>query len=123
MPDELFSDASISRSLKQNDAKVVLTWMSKPENGGRVEWIHSTECFVYWRTPSEFAEMIHNWVDETGQKGTVLTFYELRESDAVRNKEWKNMDEELLGRVLNVLVKKGKAQIFGQEESAGIKFF
>lgn len=67
--------------------------------------------------------MIYDWVDETGQKGAVLTIYELREGDAVRNQSWREMDEGMLKRVLSVLVKRGKAQIFGQDDNAGVKFF
>jgi ESCRT-II complex subunit VPS25 len=33
------------------------------------------------------------------------------------------MDTEVLLKALNILVKRGKAQIFGQEESQGVKFF
>jgi ESCRT-II complex subunit VPS25 len=33
------------------------------------------------------------------------------------------MEEGMLRKVLGVLVKKGRAQIFGQEEGAGVKFF
>lgn len=66
---------------------------------------------------------MHGWVDETGQKGTVLTVYELREGEAVQNKEWKGMDEGMMRKVLNVLVKNGKAQIFGQADGEGVKFY
>ena len=67
--------------------------------------------------------MIYGWVDETGQKGRVLTVYELREGEAVGGKEWVGMEEEMLRKVLGVLVKKGRAQVFGVEEEAGVKFF
>jgi ESCRT-II complex subunit VPS25 len=33
------------------------------------------------------------------------------------------MEEEMLRKVLGVLVKKGRAQVFGVEEEAGVKFF
>lgn len=33
------------------------------------------------------------------------------------------MDPELLQRSLQVLVKRGKAQIFGSDNSLGVKFF
>jgi len=33
------------------------------------------------------------------------------------------MDHQLLQKTLNVLVKKGKAQIFGAEDQQGVKFF
>ncbi|KAK5123188.1 hypothetical protein LTR85_003387 [Meristemomyces frigidus] len=130
LPTDLFSNANIHRSLKPGDVRTVLDHMSKPENGPRIDWIPSTtrneqssSCYVYWKTPGEWADALHGWVDETGQKGTVLTVYELREGDAVRSKEWRDMDEGMLRKVLNVLVKRGKAQIFGQEENAGVKFF
>ena len=104
--------------------------MSNPENGPRIEWILSTtrgeqssSCYVYWKTPGEWADALYSWVDETGQKGAVLTVYELREGDAMKSKDWRDMDETLLRKVLNVLIKRGKAQVFGQEENAGVKFF
>ncbi|SMQ46885.1 unnamed protein product [Zymoseptoria tritici ST99CH_1A5] len=129
-PADLFGNASIKRSLKSADVRTVLDYMSKPENGPRIEWIPSTgrgeqssTCYIYWKTPAEWADTIYSWIDDTGQKGTVLTIYELREGDAVQGKEWKDIDETLLRKVLAVLVKRGKGQIFGQEESAGIKFF
>jgi len=37
--------------------------------------------------------------------------------------EFHGMDAELLQKALSVLVKRGKAQIFGQEDSQGVKFF
>lgn len=37
--------------------------------------------------------------------------------------EFHGLDHELLQKALNVLVKRGKAQIFGQEDSQGVKFF
>ena len=58
-----------------------------------------------------------------GQKGAVLTVYELREGDAVMGREWGGMEEGMLRKVLGVLVKRGKAQVFGQQEGEGVKFF
>ena len=37
--------------------------------------------------------------------------------------ELHEMDEEVLLKALNILVKRGKAQIFGQDDSQGVKFF
>jgi ESCRT-II complex subunit VPS25 len=52
-----------------------------------------------------------------------LTIYELRESEAVEKQEWVGMDEDMLRRCLDVLVKKGRAQVFGQADGSGVKFF
>ena len=131
-PPDLFANQSIHRGLSEPDIRAVLDHMALPLNGSRVEWIpaaggsrgeRSASCWVYWRTLAEWADLIYGWVDETGQKGSVLTVYELREGEAVGAKEWVGMEEEMLKKVLGVLVKKGRAQIFGQDEGAGVKFF
>lgn len=67
--------------------------------------------------------VLEEWVDRTGQKGTVLTLYEIVEGDASRKEEFFGMDMELLIRSLGISVKRGKAQIFGGEGSEGVKFF
>jgi ESCRT-II complex subunit VPS25 len=106
--------------------------MSTSEGGFRAEWVKSGSnkdnkdknvAWLWWRRPEEWADRINDWVHETGQKGTVLTIYELRESDAVATHEWVTMDEDQLRTCLDVLVKKGKAQVFGQHDGAGVKFF
>jgi hypothetical protein len=64
--------------------------MASKEGGERVEWIKQTKgdegretrCWIYWRRPEEWGQLIYDWVDETGQKGAVLTLYELVEGDA-----------------------------------------
>ncbi|KAK4508352.1 hypothetical protein PRZ48_002090 [Zasmidium cellare] len=126
-PSDLFNNTSIKRSLKLNDIRTALEHMSQPSTGPLIEWIapvsrgeQSNTCWVYWRSLGEWADTIYNWVDETGQKGAVLTVYELREGDAVKGKEWQDIDEALLRKILGVLVKRGKCQIFGQEENAGV---
>lgn len=84
---------------------------------------NSDVYWVYWRTPEEWGALVEAWVDETAQKGTVLTLYELTEGEAVRGTEFYGLDPELLQKALQVLVKRGKAQIFGQEDQQGVKFF
>jgi ESCRT-II complex subunit VPS25 len=41
----------------------------------------------------------------------------------ILNEEFHGMDPELLQKALSVLVKRGKAQVFGQEDQQGVKFF
>jgi ESCRT-II complex subunit VPS25 len=69
----------------------------------------------------------------------VLTLYELSESEATVTQgmervlvpgrlvdsllEFHGMDPEVLQKALHVLVKRGKAQVFGQEDQQGVKFF
>jgi ESCRT-II complex subunit len=64
--------------------------MASPAGGERVEWVGvakgktSERCWVYWRRPEEWAGVVEGWVEGTGQKGTVLTLYEIGEGDASR---------------------------------------
>ncbi|KAH6605708.1 vacuolar -sorting-associated [Trichoderma cornu-damae] len=112
--------------------------------------------FVYWRKPEEWAALVEAFVEDTAQKGSVLTVYELTEGDNTRGAgmptmppkaarplrrnpgpamlrartganrgvtEFHGMDNQVLMKALNILAKRGKAQIFGSEDSLGVKFF
>ncbi|KAK0708158.1 ESCRT-II complex subunit-domain-containing protein [Lasiosphaeris hirsuta] len=126
---DLFHNRALSRRLALADAREVIEFLRKDgraeyaggdaaatADGGDVVWI-------YWRTPEEWAALVEGWVEETGQKGGVLTLYELTEGDATRGTELHGLDSDLLQKALSVLVKRGRAQIFGQEDSQGVKFF
>ena len=67
--------------------------------------------------------MVYNWVEGTGQKGSVLTVYELSQGDGVKGSDLYELDAEVVNKCLNVLVKRGKAQVFGEGEGKGVKFF
>jgi len=150
----LFFNSKLKKRLSLNDAREVLDWITKeegPDKQGppRAEWIgkegEKSSAWIYWRRPEEWAEVISEWVEGTGQKNTVLTLYELTESEgtlstgmllfavwcyltevwrkAKINVEFHSMDPEVLQKSLAVLVKRGKAQIFGSEDQEGVKFF
>lgn len=101
--------------------------MASKEGDHRAEWIGpSTEkasVWIWWRKPEEWGGALEAWVDETGQKGTVLTLYELVEGEATEGQEFHGMDMEVLRKSLATLVKKGKAHVFGGEGQEGVKFF
>ena len=109
--------------------------MATPEGGNRAEFVNTSakkkgeeegeggKVWIFWRRPEEWAVALEEWVDRTGQKGTVLTLYEIAQGDASRREEFHGMDPELVQRSLGVCVKRGKAQVFGSEGSEGVKFF
>ncbi|KAF6227787.1 hypothetical protein HO173_007499 [Letharia columbiana] len=142
----LFKNAELRKRLSVNDALQVVDWMTRDEGGRRAEWIDGGveakggTTWVYWKRPEEWAEVIVGWVEDTGQKNTVLTLYELMNGEMTvgqgivpREKRSKSnahgmldfhgMDAELFHRSLAVLVKRGKAQVFGSEDQQGVKFF
>ncbi|KAI0849832.1 ESCRT-II complex, vps25 subunit [Daldinia vernicosa] len=142
--EDLFRNRRLGRSLRLSDAREVLEFMRKE---GRAEPVAAVGkdgsgsgsgnggggggggggagdvYWVYWRTPEEWAGLVEAWVDETAQKGAVLTLYELTDGEGTRGTEFYGLDPDLLQKALQVLVKRGKAQIFGQEDQQGVKFF
>ncbi|EHK23847.1 uncharacterized protein TRIVIDRAFT_26754, partial [Trichoderma virens Gv29-8] len=136
---DLFFNRGIDRRLAPPDIREVLDFMRKD---GRAEFVRSGSSngaadasssasaasagdvvFLYWRKPEEWAALVEAFVEETAQKGSVLTVYELTEGENTRGTEFHGMDNQVLMKALNILVKRGKAQIFGSEDSLGVKFF
>ncbi|KAJ4861658.1 ESCRT-II complex subunit domain-containing protein [Trichoderma breve] len=134
---DLFFNRGIDRRLSPPDIREVLDFMRKD---GRAEFLRPGESngaadtsssaaaggdvvFLYWRKPEEWAALVEAFVEETAQKGSVLTVYELTEGENTRGTEFHGMDNQVLMKALNILVKRGKAQIFGSEDSLGVKFF
>jgi ESCRT-II complex subunit VPS25 len=97
---ELFKNQQINRGLNKQVLIDILKHMQT--NGGSVEFLFNnnnhngttaalvgvgkgskeiTGCYVYWKTPLEWAETLYNWIRETGQQNSILTFYELTEQD------------------------------------------
>ena len=124
----LFHNPTLHKRLSPKDAKDVIDYMASREGDERAEWIGSQKdeariAWIWWRKPEEWATLLEHWVDETGQKGTVLTLYELVDSEATEKQDFHQMDMEVLRKSLGTLVKKGRAQVFGSDSEQGVKFF
>lgn len=73
---------------------------------------------ILWCTLEEWAELLHSHVEKTGQLGSILTVYELTKlEDSVIHEEFRNIDYTLFVRILEVLMKQGKAQILKSEDN------
>lgn len=122
---ELFHNATLKKRLSLNDARAIIDFMASPAGDHRAEWMspEKNAVWIWWRKPDEWAALIAAWVEETGQKGVVLTLYELVEGEATENQEFYGLDMQVLRRALDTLVKKGKAQVFGTDDQQGVKFF
>jgi ESCRT-II complex subunit VPS25 len=82
---DLFVNRKLDRRLQFDDIRDVVSFMHAD---GRVEYVgggtSGDVVFLYWRKPEEWAELVENYVEETGQKGSVLTVYELVEGDGTK---------------------------------------
>lgn len=122
---ELFSNNKIHRQVKMDMLKEILDFMANKHDG---EWLDSgkKEVFlIYWKTLDEWADIMINWVEETGQRNSVLTYYELVEGNTLINTELYKIDPIILKKAINILVKKDMAQVLRStnEDEFGVKFF
>lgn len=122
---ELFTNKKIQRHVKMDMLKEILDFMANKHNG---EWMDSGKkdvFLIYWRTLNEWADMLMQWIEDTGQRNNILTYYELTEGNALINTEFYKIDPIILKKVIEVLVKKGTAQVLRgtNEDEFGIKFF
>ena len=104
MNSPLFHNAQIRKRLNFQDARKVLEWMASEDGGRRAEWVGKEQekamVWVWWRRPEEWAEVLSGWVEETGQKGSVLTLYELTQGAATVDQ---GTSCECSGKSLNVI--------------------
>ncbi|OLL24596.1 Vacuolar protein-sorting-associated protein 25 [Neolecta irregularis DAH-3] len=121
--DELFHNKAINRKLKVEVLKEIIDDMVKQRSA---EYVNSKKhgAWVYWRTPEEWADYLANWIDATGQKGAVLTMFELSQGELVVGSELEGIEPVILRKALEVLGKRGLAQLLKSADSeTGVKFF
>ncbi|CAK9785673.1 ESCRT-II complex, vps25 subunit [Cutaneotrichosporon oleaginosum] len=122
-PGEVFTNGKIQRRLLPPALRQVLAHMAEqgtaaPESKGASTYL------LYWRKPEEWGQVIHDWASDSGQTGTIMTFYEITDGDASYTAEFAGLPAQLLRRSLETLVKKGKAQLIrsGDGEGDGVRF-
>ncbi|KAI1263205.1 ESCRT-II complex, vps25 subunit [Xylariaceae sp. FL1019] len=131
--EDLFHNRRLKKRLSPSDAREVLEHMRRDgradvvnsggKGGGGGDGGGGDVWYVYWRTPEEWASLLETYVEDTAQKGAVLTLYEIVNAEGGRGSEFHGLDVEILQKALQVLVKRGKAQIFGHDDQLGVKFF
>ncbi|OAA51871.1 vacuolar protein-sorting-associated protein [Metarhizium rileyi] len=85
---DLFSNRRINRRLGLADIRQVIDFMRKD---GRAEYAGGDKnrdggdvVYVYWKKPEEWAALVEAYVEDTAQKGSVLTIYELTDGEGTR---------------------------------------
>lgn len=124
LTDPLFTNSSISRSLKLDTLREIIEFMASQSQAEYLSKKHD-EALIYWRSPEDWAQLLHRQIDATGQSNAVMTVYELTEADEAQKTEFWQMDKVMLKKVVEVLAKKGKAAIMkgSDGEEQGVKFF
>jgi ESCRT-II complex subunit VPS25 len=130
---ELFSNKKIDRKLNIEFICLVIDELRKLH---KAEWIDNVsdakqkqqkpprKCLVLWHTIDEWSKLIYDYVCKSTLQNTVCTFYELVESDDVRNEEFFKINLVLFKKALGLLQIQHKAEVFIIDDgSEGVKFF
>lgn len=115
----LFHNARLKKRLGSKDAKDIVDYMVSREGDERAEWTGADKAsaWIWWRKPEEWASVVEGWVDETGQKGTVLTFYELVEEKQRRHKSFMAWTWKYCTRVSTPLLRRAKPRSLATKTS------
>ncbi|KAJ9108064.1 hypothetical protein QFC20_003633 [Naganishia adeliensis] len=121
---DVFHNSAINRRLQPPAIKQFVSHLLKEGLISPDPPQQSSTYLIYWKKPEEWASIIYTWVSDHGLTGSIMTFYELTEGDMAHTTEFYQLPPSLLRRALDVLVKRGKAQVFkGEDVAEGVKFF
>uniref|UniRef100_A0A1B0C073 Vacuolar protein-sorting-associated protein 25 n=1 Tax=Glossina palpalis gambiensis TaxID=67801 RepID=A0A1B0C073_9MUSC len=118
----LYCNESVNRRLS---ADMILKILTKLQASGHAQQLDKkgNEWLVYWHTLEEYGNTIYEWIQETGQTNTVCTLYEISSGEFTNDKEFHEIDEDVLIKVLRLLEERGKCELIELDGSyGGIKF-
>jgi len=118
---DIFWNPRIKRVMKPRHLEILIENMVNAGQAAYEPIRQTSSVLIYWRTPEEWAELLHEWATNTGQLNTILTFYEITSPEAPS--QFTDVPLPLLRKVLAVLTKTGRAQIIEGAEGGGVRFF
>ncbi|KAH8277685.1 hypothetical protein KR018_003551 [Drosophila ironensis] len=90
---------------------------ASPLDKRRQEWQ------VHWHTLEEYAGMVYEWIQATGQANSICTLYEIASGEGSAQQDFHDVDEAVLLGALKLLEEKGKCELIEMDGSHGVKFF
>ncbi|CAG8581902.1 4010_t:CDS:2 [Diversispora eburnea] len=82
-------------------------------------------ALIYWRKPEEWASLIDKWVFDCGLNNSIVTIYEILHGESSEGMEFHDLNQTILLKALDILVKRGAAQLLqgSSADDLGVKFF
>ncbi|KAH9169866.1 ESCRT-II complex vps25 subunit [Lactarius sanguifluus] len=119
--DEVLRNPRINKRLMPNHLVHLLDVMVNKDLAVYEPVKQTRAVLLYWRSPEEWADALHEWATNTGQLNTILTFYEI--SDPPVPSALSGIPESLLRGAIAVLAKSGRAQLISISDGDGVRFF
>ncbi|CAD7089166.1 unnamed protein product [Hermetia illucens] len=118
----LFCNNALKRRLPTEGRLAVMehlqgTGHAAPLDKRRTNWQ------VYWHTLDEWAKIIYDWSQRTGQTNSVCTIYEISNGDNSVGEEFHELDQDVVLKALKLLEEQGKCELMLFDDSQGVKFF
>ncbi|KAI0072294.1 ESCRT-II complex vps25 subunit [Panus rudis PR-1116 ss-1] len=118
--DEIFRNERINRRLLSPHLEYILSQMVIKNQAVYDPPKQTKSVLLFWRTPEEWAEVLHEWASTTGQLNTILTFYEIIEPSVPS--PLAGIPISILRKAINILGKTGRAQIIAVADGEGVRF-
>ncbi len=117
----LFRNNSINRQLSNDSIKAIFDDLHQ---NGSIEWFDKKQdkCYVYWKRPEEWAQLIYKWALDKALINSVCTLYEITSSDDTIGYDFHGLNQNILLKALQSLENEGKAAIINFDGNSGVKF-
>ncbi|RWS11378.1 vacuolar protein-sorting-associated protein 25-like protein, partial [Dinothrombium tinctorium] len=118
LKNEIFCNRKINRELNYESLMIILDYLREK---GSIEWFDKkkSKCYVYWKTPNEWANVIYDWAQSRSLINTVCTFYEIVSGDDTLNESFHGLDTDILIKAIEILEKEGKAALISIDDGHG----
>ncbi|KAJ7729674.1 ESCRT-II complex vps25 subunit [Mycena maculata] len=118
---EVLRNERINRRLLPSYLSVILATMVSKNQATYDPPGQTRSALLYWRSPDEWAEVLHGWAISTGQLNTILTFYEI--ADPPVPSPLSNIPMNLLRKAIAVLAKTSRSQLIAVADGEGVRLF
>jgi len=119
--DEILRNEQIDRRMQPEHLSIILSTLVAQ---GSAFWEppgQSRSVILYWRSPEDWAELLHSWAISTGQLNTIMTFFEITEPPVPS--QLSGVPLPILRRAISILAKTGRAQTIEISDGEGVRFF
>jgi len=118
--DEVFRNSRINRRLLPSHLSHILEDMVSRQLAVYEPPKQTNSAILYWRSPDEWAEVLYDWADSTGQLNSILTFYDIIEP--ALPSDLSGMPLALLRKAITILTKSNRAQLIAVADGEGVRF-
>lgn len=118
----LFYNEAINRRLTAAGATQFIDDLAK---NGNAEWMtrEKQACTIFFKNVDHWATSILKWVEDCGKTDTVLTLWEIQNGEDSEDQEFYGVDQRIIMKALQLLERKGRAEIINSDSGVGVKFF